>query len=244
MIKKRSQAFTRLIDYINTKSNDWTLKVLNERFEYHGAQEYRSIRYEIRNCLVFGFDQAAISLTNLYPEKFLKVSLMDQERTTKMDDLDKHNAEIERLVEKYGGRDLGLNIDSAKKLGIITKEESLQLIAFKDKFRNPFSHYDIKRIYGENQMNLQSFSLDPTISVQDSIAKSLDDTSTERKSMKVANLIPMQDMWLENFAKSTSLAYFVWIDNLVCRRELKNYPELKGFQLNKEIDFDSIFSLD
>lgn len=235
-------AFAKLLKYITTQENNWTFDNLKERFEYHGVTEYRSVRYEIRNCLTFGLNQAAISLTNLYLEKFLKTVLIDSERKTNMADIEVHSAEIEQLVIKFGSRDLNLNIDATKRKGLITKDESQQLYLFKDCYRNPFSHYDIKGIYGENTMDLRVGAVDHSIGIQESLLRSIQDTTSEKKSMNVAHLIPMQDTWLENFANQTAFAYFVWIDNLVCRTELKKYPEMRGYQSNTTIDFDGLFA--
>lgn len=243
MPKEHSKLFNSLVRHLKTDDNDYTSVILFDRFEYHGVSEYRSIRYEIRNCLIFGFNQAAISLTNLYLEKFLKIALIDNERTTDMADLVNHGTEMQILVAKYGKKSLEQNINAACSNSIIDKEEKQQLLAFKKTFRNPFSHYDIEDIYGKADMRLQSHKIDYEKGIEQSLLDSLTDYTAPMTTVNIANFIAMQDIWLENFAKGVALAYFVWIDNLVCRTELKKYPEMKGYQINTTIDFDDLFSI-
>lgn len=243
MPKEHSKLFDSLIKHLKTDENDYTSVILFDRFEYHGVSEYRSIRYEIRNCLIFGFHQAAISLTNLYMEKFLKISLIDSERTTNMADVVNHGNEMQSLVAKYGKQSLEQNINAAGSKRIINKEEKQQLLAFKRTFRNPFSHYDIEDIYGKSDMQLRSHKIDYEKGIMQSVLDSLTDYTSPTETLNVANFIAMQDSWLEDFARNVALAYFVWIDNLVCRTELKKYPEMKSYQINKAIDFDDLFSI-
>lgn len=241
MPKEHSKLFDSLVNLLKTDDNDYTSMILFDRFEYHGVSEYRSIRYEIRNCLIFGFNQAAISLTNLYLEKFLKITLIDSERTTDMADLAKHGNEMTILVAKYGKNTLEQNINAAGSKGLINKEEKQQLIAFKKTFRNPFSHYDIEDIYGQADMQLQSHKIDYEKGIHQSILDSLVDYMAPKTTVNVANFIAIQDSWLENFAKNVALAYFVWIDNLVCRTELKKYQNLRVTKLIKRLILMTFF---
>ena len=223
--------FDRRIERLKTDENYDTFHYLYERFQFHPPNShFNSIRHEIKDCLSFGLNQAAITLTNHYLERFLKVSLIHKEIGMKMTDMKVYNERAIAATKKFGGIVLGESITKAYQMKIISESEKEQLTLLKNTFRNPFSHYDIDRTFGKEKTNLKKFSiLEPTKEI-------------ESITMDISNFIPFHDMKQSAFAKETAFAYFVYIDDLCNRYEIRNYPKCLELQINKEIDFVKVFT--
>jgi hypothetical protein len=96
-----------------------------------------SLYDEIRECILLGLNGAAISLSAILVEFSLKHSIV---KFNKGNEYDK--GEWERIENM----ELGLAIAEAKRLKIINKTWVELLEDFKDKLRNPYLHYNIKKI--------------------------------------------------------------------------------------------------
>lgn len=92
---------------------------------------------EIREAIIFGLNGAAISLSAVLAEFSLKHAIV---KKTRGDTYDK--AEWDRIEDM----ELGPTITEAKTLGIIDDTQQKALISFKDTVRNPYLHYNIKKI--------------------------------------------------------------------------------------------------
>ncbi len=92
---------------------------------------------EIREAMLFGLNGAAISLSAILVEFCLKYAIV---KKRKGDTYDK--AEWDRVE----GMELGSTIVEAKRLGILSEEIEKKLKNFKDTVRNPYLHYNIKKI--------------------------------------------------------------------------------------------------
>lgn len=92
---------------------------------------------EIREAIIFGLNGAAISLSAVLVEFSLKHAIV---KKTRGDTYDK--VEWDRIENM----ELGPTITEAKTLGIIDETQQEALISFKNTVRNPYLHYNIKKI--------------------------------------------------------------------------------------------------
>ena len=135
---------------------------IRERYNTHyDWPEMDSLRHEICLCIIGGVFQAAMTLTNHMLESFLKFALIYQGALLKQqEDIAKKNANdiihyLPEQVEKYSGRDLSFTINKACSKGIITKTQKENLHKFREAFRNPYSHSDKQKMFGELQIPFQ-----------------------------------------------------------------------------------------
>ncbi len=92
---------------------------------------------EIRECILFSQFGAAISLSAVLVEFSLKHAIVKKTRGNAYD-----KAEWDRIENM----ELGLTIAEAKELGIISTKQEEALKSFKNTVRNPYLHYNIKKI--------------------------------------------------------------------------------------------------
>lgn len=92
---------------------------------------------EVRSCVAFGLNGAAISLSAILLEYALKDSILRKEngKDYKPEDWDK--------IEKC---DFGTVIPRAKSLGLLSDEQEKRLVSFKNQIRNPYLHYNVKKL--------------------------------------------------------------------------------------------------
>ena len=97
-----------------------------------------SLYDEIGECILFGLNGAAISLSAVLVEFAIKHAIVDRKSGVEIYDKAQWNR-----VEK---KELGPILEEAEKLGIFTEEEISKLVYFKNNIRNPYLHYNIKEI--------------------------------------------------------------------------------------------------
>lgn len=97
-----------------------------------------SLYAEIRECILFGLNGAAITLSAVLVEFAIKHSIVDHTKGVEVYD----KGEWDRIES----RELGKVIDEAAKLKLFDDDEIKRLKTFKDKVRNPYLHYNIKKI--------------------------------------------------------------------------------------------------
>jgi len=92
---------------------------------------------EIRECILFGLYGAAISLSAVLVEFSLKQAIVRKKfgNTYEESEWDR----VERM-------ELNFTIKEARKIGVIDSEMEKKLISFKNSIRNPYLHYNIKKI--------------------------------------------------------------------------------------------------
>ncbi len=109
--------------------------------------EIDPIRNEISLCLMFGLNQAAITLTNHLLENLLKTTLIAYHSKDKFpkDSEGKVADLIEMTREervKYGNMALGNCINAVRSAGLINKDQKKLLHEIRDSFRNAFGHFN------------------------------------------------------------------------------------------------------
>lgn len=97
-----------------------------------------SLYDEISECILFGLNGAAISLSAVLVEFAIKHAIVDHKKGTELYD----KAEWNRVEKK----ELGPIIGEAEELGLFDEEDIKKLIHFKNTIRNPYLHYNIKEI--------------------------------------------------------------------------------------------------
>jgi hypothetical protein len=97
-----------------------------------------SLYEEIITCIIFSVYGAAITLSGILAEFVLKLSTLVNEAGGHHYDQKQWDA-FERLT-------LGAAINRASKAGLVTDVQVKHLTRFKDEVRNPYNHYNIKKI--------------------------------------------------------------------------------------------------
>lgn len=96
---------------------------------------------EICSCFYLQKNMAAITLTNHLFESAIKFALVFKEGNGKtFDDPAKMDTLFEKECKMYMYEDMGKNIGTLYKKGMITKEQQKRLIQFKNLYRNAYSH--------------------------------------------------------------------------------------------------------
>ena len=225
-----TQSFEDWINFFNKKSNSENYDFFKERMAFVGASSsYDTIRAEIHNCLVFEMNQAALMLTNHYLERLLKISIIEHKMSRNMDIIEEYANETEIHVNNHGSKDLEQSISQAKTLGIITKKEAEMLRELKDIFRNPFSHNDIKAMFKDETVQLFQFKFNDPTKIQ------------QQAKVKISAFIPLQCAKQYEIARECALPYFIFIDDLACRIQMKTNPDYMSFQVEQDIDFQKVF---
>lgn len=103
------------------------------------APSITSLYNEIREAIIFGLNGAAITLCGVLVEHALKYATYKVE----MGGFAKYDPAKADEFEKFA---LGVAIDRAAKAGLLTQTQVDNLKLFKDKYRNPYNHYNIKKI--------------------------------------------------------------------------------------------------
>ncbi len=156
-----------------------------------------SLYAEIRECILFGLNGAAITLSAILVEFAIKHAIVDHTKGIEVYD----KGEWDRIEAS----ELGKVIDEAAKLKLFETDELKRLKTFKDKVRNPYLHYNIKKITTGAVM--------PEASAYDTKTK---------KIVKKYNLKAEDNPFLWQLAKNhideqTVLDYFRFADSVVKR---------------------------
>lgn len=104
-----------------------------------GHPSIESLYAEIRNCVLFGLNGAAITLCGILVEYVLKYAAYTRE-------VGGHQKYDAKLWDAYENKTFGPAIDAAAEAGLLTEDLIRRLRSFKDTVRNPYSHYNIKKI--------------------------------------------------------------------------------------------------
>lgn len=166
---------------------------------------------EICDCLFLKKYMAALTMTNLLFETMVKLTLVYHEANGRtIDDGFEFENIYEDELNKYGNKNLGVNIEALYKKGIITAVGRDRLLDLKDLYRNPYSH-------GSNNQYVESAS---TIIYKGQLGC---DNIDECKVSVTGNPALLLDA-RRTFVKQTGLNYFV---------ELVIYIEILDKELSK-----------
>ncbi len=131
----------------------------------YSMPELDPLRHEIALCIMFGFHQAAITLTNHLIEWFIKLMLIYRDSIEKSKTKDDSKSNIENLelyfsdgIQSYMNKDMSSTISKAKTLGILTKDQWKQLDTIREDFRNAFGHADSSKIFKDSKIEMTGLS--------------------------------------------------------------------------------------
>lgn len=188
---------------------------LKIRVEYQNAYDWLAIdpiRDEISLCIMFGLNQAAITLTNHLLENLLKTALIEYHSKDKYPENPKNKTEgliemTQEAREKFGVMDLGDCINAVRRAGLIDEKQKKALHKIRESFRNAYNHADKEKIFQEGTVPIQ------VMSVQDNGI-----STEEKETVKTKDLLVGQGIFQAIQAEREATYYFKNIDSLA--REL------------------------
>lgn len=141
--------FENFIDELNDNLGN-NYKTVAYAFENeYGWPEVDPVRSEICKCLICGFYQAAITLTNHLLESVLKKALIIDESAKNKTELSDITNIFDDATKKYGNSKLHFTINQACQEGLITEEEKDILHLFRHQYRNAFLTQNHKQFLQE-----------------------------------------------------------------------------------------------
>ncbi len=119
-------------------------------YEYKVFYELEPVVNEIGKCLILKLNYAAITVTNHFLERLLKLALIHKSVGIGPKQLQNLDNIFAIPTEKYGSLSLGNSIEQCKKENLLASEERDFLFEFvRDVIRNGFSHGDAKKVLSE-----------------------------------------------------------------------------------------------
>lgn len=119
-------------------------------YEYKVFYELELVVHEIGKCLILKLNYAAITVTNHFLERLLKLALIHKSVGIGPKALQQLDNIFAVPTEKYGSLSLGNSIEQCKKEDLLDSEERDFLFEFvRDVIRNGFSHGDAKKVLSE-----------------------------------------------------------------------------------------------
>lgn len=215
-------------------------KILKERIEYiqryyptvrdayqqhYDWPDLDPLRHEISLCIMLGLFQAAITLTNHFLESLLKHALIFMESEDRApDDADMKGRVIDALVShfaeanrRYDSACLSNNINRACKLGLIAKEQREQLHAFRERFRNAYSHSDKAKTFRDLAVPIQAVHFEGNkLELDQSIDTRVAILPTGKSIIQVIQ------------AEADAPGYFLYLDNLARQIGEKLFGSIEG----------------
>jgi hypothetical protein len=101
----------------------------------------QALYQEIRECIFFGLNGAAITMSAILIEFVLK-------HTTFMKEAGGYKSAKPEDWDQFENMELGPAISRAKRVGVVDAKMAKRLHSFRKTIRNPYSHYNIKKITG------------------------------------------------------------------------------------------------
>lgn len=213
----------QFIEELNSSVSDNYIKIkdiFNSRYKY---PKLDSVRSEICKCLICNLNQAAITLTNHLLESSLKMclairySIENKRPEAKMDELFRSG------IEKYDKFNLEENINRACTQGLITKEQKIRLIQFKDDFRNPYSHASAIGILKTRMIKGKMISLNVGEKPEKLFERIFDDS--DEIFMFAKDVLPAHGIVQSILANENSLDYFRQTDSIIKDMLIKIKPK-------------------
>lgn len=144
---------------------------------------------------------AAITLTNHFLERILKLALIQKASGTQPKKITEWNKTYS-VSDKYSNWKMGATIKKCKELKIISKTQFKELTEFQETIRNGFSHYDPKKILRDFENTI------------DLIDKS-DSDNKKIVGLNYKEIPTLQNFFVREFARDNSEEYFDYAFNLM-----------------------------
>lgn len=179
----------------------------------YGLSELETLRAEACYCIIHGQWQAAVCLTNVLLELFLKRMLIHTSRDIPESNeppLTRYMKSMSTATVKYIGKDLNDTINMARKQGIISKEAAKILHEYRARLRNGFFHADLQAMFGDQTTPVTGADIGKCEVEQDNIP------------IYSLPLIWGEAMWQN--ASANAIPYFIEVDGLIRETLTKVFP--------------------
>ncbi len=174
-------------------------------YKFQFFHELESTVYQIVNCLILEYHLAAVTLTNNFLERLLKLSLIYKVVGTDPIPIENWNSVFEGPNNNYGSLMLANSIIECRNEGLITESEKEFLFnKIREMMRNGFSHADASKILRDS----------PDVAV--GFMGTLDGKSEMVKVELNQKVIPpLQSAQIESFVGENSSNYFYYVFKLL-----------------------------
>lgn len=168
------------------------------------------VRHEICLSLTFGLYQSSLTLTNHLLESVLKFSLSfkyvfkNLNRNYREQDINSLIKKLKPGFDKYDNKTLSRTIEAAYSETLINDEQKVQLHKYRKTLRNPYSHANKAKIYGEQLIQIKSLFMNEKGEYQ----------TDPTELVKIADLPFLHGMAQYEHAKGNAPKYFLEVDKL------------------------------
>ncbi|MDR3008577.1 MAG: hypothetical protein LBV59_11625 [Sphingobacterium sp.] len=158
------------------------------------------VREEVCKSICFGLYQGAIGLTNHLIESFLRLNLaiLESQATEYNED---SLIEINKKFLNRSSDEFGKLINSAKSIGLITKDQAKKIDKYRVDWRNPFSH-------GSSHQLLKNFG---TVKMFSTSISGI----SEVKDVEIQGQYHLHGLMQAVKAAKEAIPYFNFVDNLI-----------------------------
>lgn len=186
--------------------------------EYAFENDYKwpevdPVRNEICKCIICGFHQAAITLTNHLLESVLKKALIINESSKNKTEQSDITNVFDEATKKYANKDLNFTINQACQKGLIDKDEKNTLDKFRKQYRNAFSHADPQKTFKGISIPSTKFTTSDLHNPEEFFKRVFEDKPTTH--LYAENNIIIQGLTQSIKAKNEAVSYFLTIDGIV-----------------------------
>lgn len=116
-------------------------------YDYHVFDDLKTVVFEICKCLIFGLNKSAITLTNYFLEKLMKLALVYEKVAIEPTEPNKWQETYGVAEYSYGSLMLNDTITKCFEKELITEiEKGILIDVLKNIIRNDFSHGDASKI--------------------------------------------------------------------------------------------------
>lgn len=206
----RIENFVNELNLCITPNYEVISEIFNNEYKYPALDP---IRDEICKCIICGLYQATMTLTNHLLERSLKFCLAIK--------YSKENRKEESIIEDvfvegiemYYKLDLQDTINRACSQGLITKPEKKELLTYRERFRNPYSHADAN-IFKDIYVKGKTMSTeDLKGGLEEFFKKCFDDNTDSIVPLK--NIPFAQGIFQIKIAKNDCIPYFSRVDEII-----------------------------
>ena len=223
----KMNAFKKKVNKLRSNSsirNFSATKDINSISYNLGCIEF--VKYRICECLIMNFNLAAMTLTNHYLEKSLKILLIyhdSHKYEVTYEDPSSLNRSLQIPTKEFDNKDLYKIIEFLFDRKLISQEEKDALDEMRHKYRNALSHSDRRKLYGE-ATNEWTY-ITGKEGAEDLVNNNIDNYPKEELSNYN---VPMADfLFIKQLSDNEALDYFLRLDTIVVNIIKKVFPDIE-----------------
>lgn len=178
--------------------------------------ELETLRAETCYCIIHGQWQAAMCLTNILLEAFLKLALIysnTDQPEEEVSPLTRLRNSLSNPVQKYMQMKLNDTINIACKQGLIDNESKEMLHDFRKRFRNAFFHADMQSMFGDQTTPVTGIDFETR--------------DIEHEDIPIYSLPLLFGEALWQNAQANAIPYFKEVDGLIRETLPKVFPGIE-----------------